>query len=120
MLDAAMAPTVGTYFPTDGPGNPLLPVNPSLTTADFAGMNLSGVRSLYAGSAGGADYDLAWARDGDGNAVTLESISYVRIEVLSGRTQVDAIAVVPEPEAYALLALGTMLGVIGLLRKRPC
>jgi hypothetical protein len=115
-----MAPTVGTYFPTDGPGNPLLPVNPSFTAADFAGMNLSGVRSLYAGSAGGADYDLAWARDGVGNAVTLESISYVRIEVLSGRTQVDAIAVVPEPQAYALLALGTMVGVIGHQRKRPC
>ena len=117
VLDTSLAPTVGTYFSTDGLGDPLLPVNPGLTAADFAGMNLSGIRSLYGGSAGGGDYDLAWARDGGGNAVTLESVSYVRIDVLSGRTQIDAISVVPEPNSWVLGGLGAaMIWTIG--RKR--
>jgi hypothetical protein len=105
-LDSTLAPTVGTYFPTDGPGNPLIPVNPGLGAADFAGKNLSGIRSLYGGSAGGGDYDLAWARDAEGNAVTLGSVGYVRIDVLSGRTQIDAISVVPEPGSLLLWVLG--------------
>jgi hypothetical protein len=109
MLDPTRAPTVGAYYPTDGTGNALLPVNPALGAADFAGINLAGIRSLYAGSAGGADYDLSWARDGDGKPVMLDSVSYVRIDVLSGRTQIDAIAVVPEPGAAALGMLGSAL-----------
>jgi len=112
-LDPTLAPTVGTYYPTDGPGNPLLAVNPVLGTSDFVGTNLSGIRALYAGSAGGADYDLGWARDGSGNPVSLDSVSYVRIDVLSGRTQLDAIAVVPEPGVCTLGAVG-----LGLYRWR--
>jgi hypothetical protein len=115
-LEPLLAPTVGTLFPTDGPGDPLLPVNPALTGWDFAGLNLSGIRSLYNGSAGGGGFDLGWARDGAGNAVTLESASYVRIDVLSGRTQVDAISVVPEPSGFVLAALG---GLMFWLRRRP-
>jgi hypothetical protein len=111
-LDPTRAPTVGTYFPTDGPGNPLLPVNPALTASDFAGMNLSGIRSLYAGSAGGGDYDLEWARDADGNAVTLDRVSYVRIDVLSGRTQIDAIAAVPEPQTWMVGTLGAAVMIL--------
>jgi len=38
-------------FPTDGAGDSQLPVNPALTNADFAGLGLAGMRSLYAGSA---------------------------------------------------------------------
>jgi hypothetical protein len=106
MLEPSLTPTVGTLFPTDGPGNPLMAVNPALTGSDFAGMNLSGIRSLYNGSAGGAGFDLGWARDGNGNAVTLESVNYVRVDVLSGRTQIDAISVVPEPSVWALGVLG--------------
>jgi hypothetical protein len=109
MLDPSLTPTVGTLFPTDGPGNPLLPVNPALTGADFGGFNLSGIRSLYGGSAGGGGFDLGWARDEDGNGVTLESVNYVRIDVLSGRTQVDAISVVPEASSWTLGALGGFL-----------
>jgi hypothetical protein len=105
-LDPSLAPTVGTYYPTDGTGNPLLPVNPAFGAADFGGLNLSGIRARYGGSAGGGDYDLSWARDEIGNAVTLESASYVRIDVLSGRTQIDAISVVPEPGAAALVSMG--------------
>jgi hypothetical protein len=112
-LDPTLTPTVGTYFPTDGPGNPLLPVDPALTGSDFAGMNLSGIRSLYGGSAGGGDYDLSWARDSAGNPVTLESVDYVRIDVLSGRTQIDAIAAVPEPAPLALGALAVAIWGLG-------
>jgi hypothetical protein len=96
-LDQSVAPTVGTLFPTDGPGNPLMPVNPALTSADLGGLNLGGIRSLYNGSAGGGGFDLGWARNMNGDAVDLPSANYVRIDVLSGRTQIDAISVVPEP-----------------------
>jgi hypothetical protein len=117
-LDLSLAPTVGTLFPTDGPGNPQSPVSPALTGSDFAGLNLSGIRSLYNGSAGGGGFDLAWARDGDGNAVDLTSASYVRIDVLSGRTQIDAIAVVPEPAPLTLGLLGVGLLWLRHLNKR--
>src|SRR5256885_2119017 len=39
-LDPGLAPNVGTLFPTDGSGNPFVPVNPALTSADFNGLNL--------------------------------------------------------------------------------
>ncbi len=116
MLEPSLAPTVGTLFPTDGPGNPLMPVNPALTGSDFAGLNLNGIRSLYNGSAGGGGFDLGWARDGNGNAVSLESVGYVRIDVLSGRTQIDAASVVPEPSVWALGMLGG--AVLGIRKKR--
>lgn len=105
-LDASLAPTIGTLFPTDGFGNPAHPVNPELTGADFAGLNLAGIRSLYGGSAGGAGFDLDWARDGEGNNVDLDFANYVRISVLSGRTQIDAVSVVPEPGIVMLGLLG--------------
>jgi len=119
MLDPSLAPTVGTLFPTEGLGNPHTPVNPALTGADFSGLNLSGVRSLYNGSAGGAGFDLSWARDSSGNEVVFESVNYVRIDVLSGRTQIDAIAVVPEPLIWSLVAIGTAMFLLksGCSRK---
>src|SRR5258706_15744251 len=53
-LDPARAPIVGTLFPTDGIGDPGRAVNPALTSPDFAGLNLSGIRSLHNCSAGWA------------------------------------------------------------------
>lgn len=117
-LDPSLAPNVGTYFPTDGIGNPFVPVNPNLTGADFNGLNLSGIRSLYAGSAGGTGFDLSWARDGGGNSVDLQSASFLRIDVLSGRTQIDAISVVPEPSSLTLATLGGTIAGLMILRKR--
>jgi len=64
---------------------------------------------LYNGSAGGAGFDLAWAQDGNGNSVDLPSADYIRIDVLSGRTQIDAVSVVPEPSASALGLMGLCL-----------
>ncbi len=108
-LDPSRAPIVGTLFPTDGIGDPGRAVNPALTSSDFAGLDLSGIRSLYNGSAGGAGFDLAWAQDGNGNSVDLPSADYIRIDVLSGRTQIDAVSVVPEPSASALGLMGLCL-----------
>lgn len=108
-LDPNLAPNVGTLFPTDGTGNPFIPVNPALVGADFNGLNLSGIRSLYGGSAGGAGFDLSWARDDYGNSVDLQSASFVRIDVLSGRTQIDAVSAVPEPGAWMLGAIGALV-----------
>jgi hypothetical protein len=116
-LDPGLAPNVGTLFPTDGSGNPFVPVNPALTSADFNGLNLSGIRSLYAGSAGGAGFDLSWARDGDGNPVDVQSASFLRIDVLSGRTQIDAISVVPEPGVWMMGVIGGVLWQFGRRRK---
>lgn len=108
-LNPALAPQPGQLFPTDGSGNPQVPVNPSLTLADFNGQNLAGIRSLYHGSAGGAGYDLAWAQDAHGNSVNLASADYIRIEVQSGVVDLDAVSVVPEPAAWELIAAGAAL-----------
>ena len=115
VLDPAFAPTVDGLYPTDGSGNPQVAVNPALTSSDFAGLGLSGIQSLYAGSAGGTGFDLSWARDSYGYAVELPSASYVRIDVLSGTSEIDAIAAVPEPSGGALALIG--LGLIWWARS---
>lgn len=116
-LDAALAPTFDALYPTDGLGNFTLPVNPTLTEADFEGLDITGIRALYGGSGGGVGFDLDWARDGDGLPVPLESIQYVRLEVLSGRAELDALVAVPEPSAVALGALGLALLVLRPTRR---
>jgi len=116
-LNPALTPQVDGLFPTDGSGNPLLPVNPALTAADFAGLDLSGIRALYAGSAGGAGFDLSWAIDGNGQSVSLSSIDYIRLDVLGDGSPayIDAISVVPEPATWTLAITG--IGLF-LLRRR--
>jgi len=93
-LNPALAPTVDNLFPTDGLGDPGLPVNPALTGSSFAGLGLVGVRALYNGSAGGTGYDVAWAQDADGNHVNLPIVRFVRINVLGSKSEIDAIATV--------------------------
>jgi hypothetical protein len=114
-LNPALAPTVDGLFPTDGGGNPLLPVNPNLTGNDFSGQTLAGIGSLYAGSAGGTGFDLAWAQDTNGDNVDLPSVDYVQIDVISGASEIDAVSVVPEPTTLALAITGAGLF---LLRRR--
>lgn len=88
------ATTADGLFPTDGVGDPTVPVNPALTAADFAGQTLDGMRVLYGGSAGGTGYDISTARDEKGRRVSISSIRYVRIEVLSGKAEIDALSAV--------------------------
>ena len=114
-LNPSLAPTVDGLFPTDGSGNPSLPVNPNLTSASFSGQTVAGIESLYAGSAGGAGFDLAWAQDTNGASVLLPNANYVRINVISGVSEIDAISVVPEPTTFALAIIGAGLF---LLRRR--
>jgi hypothetical protein len=108
-LNPVLAPPAGQLFPTDGSGNPQIAVNPSLTAASFTGLNLAGIESLYAGSAGGTGYQLAWAQDANSNSVNLASADYVRIEVQSGVLDLDAIAAVPEPATGTLALAGIVL-----------
>ena len=119
-LDPGLAPKVEGLYPVDGQGSFGLPVNPALTGLSFAGKSLTEVRALYAGSGGGIGYDLTWARDGGGLGVTLPEISYVRIDVLSGKAEIDglsAVTAVPEPATWALCGAG--LGVLlGAGRRR--
>ena len=124
LLNPALAPRIEAGLPTDGSGDFGKAIDPNLKPSDFAGLGLPGIRSLYAGGAGGVGYDLAWAQDGSGNPVNLGSASYIRIEVISGRAEIDGIAgvtTVPEPRA-ALLALagaGVVLGGRFLRGRNP-
>ncbi|HTI70865.1 MAG TPA: PEP-CTERM sorting domain-containing protein [Candidatus Limnocylindria bacterium] len=117
-LNPSLAPVIGDYYPTDGSGNFGLPLNPALKPGDFAGANMAKIRSLYAGSAGGASYSLAWAIDGAGSTVAIDAVNFIRIDVLSGAAQVDGIsAVVPEPGVVALAGLG-LVGVFVFGRRK--
>jgi hypothetical protein len=114
-LDPNLAPIFDSYFPTDGAGGFGKAVNPALANAaSFNGMTLDQIRAQYAGSAGGTGYDLSWARDASGNPVAVDSINYIRLEVLSGKAEIDGIAAVPEPSTWALLGVG----IIGVLARR--
>jgi hypothetical protein len=115
-LNPKLAPPVDGLFPSDGQGNFQKPVDPGDNGASFAGKDLSGIRALYAGSAGGAAYNLSWAQSTNGDSVPLASVNFIRIDVLSGTAQIDGVAVVPEPGPFALFLIGLM--VIGLIQRR--
>ena len=100
-LNPAFAPVADRLFPTDGTGQFGLPVNPQLTRSDFADRSFAQIRELYAGSAGGTAYDIAWAQDGAGNPVFLHSIQYVRIDVIDGRAEIDGIVAAPGTATFA-------------------
>jgi hypothetical protein len=93
-LDPSRAPTVDLLFPTDGVGEFGTPVDPTLRQEDFAGLTLEQIRALYNGSAGGASYDIAWARDAQGNAVFLPEINFIRVEVVTGKAEIDGFVAV--------------------------
>jgi len=96
-LNPALAPTVDGLFPADGAGSPALPVNPALQASDFDGKDMAGIHALYQGSAGGSGYDLSWAQDTNGNPVFLTWAKYVRVDVLSGKSEIDAFSEVATP-----------------------
>jgi len=91
-LHPALAPIVDGPFPTDGAGDPHRPPLPGLALSDFAGATLDDIRTLYDGSAGGTPYDIGWAVDSQGQAVSLPEVNFIRIDVLSGKSEIDAVA----------------------------
>lgn len=106
------------YYPTQGSGDPSLPVNPAFTLSTFLGQTTTQALSLYNGSAGGASYSISWAEDAGGQPVNLPSISYIQIQGTSGFGYVDAVSRVqdvPEPVAGGLWLAG--LGLV-LSRRR--
>src|SRR5438034_11534877 len=99
-LDPSRARGVDGLYPTDASGNPLIPVNPVLTNADFAGQGLAGIRARYNGSAGGTPFDLNDAIDGAGNSVLLPGVTYVKIDVFQGVSEIDALSVLPQAAIF--------------------
>lgn len=93
-LASNRAPTVDVLFPTDGSADFSRPVDPTLTQEDFAGLTLDQIRALYHGSGGGAAYDISWARDARGRRIFLPFVRFVRVEVLSGKSEIDGFSVV--------------------------
>jgi hypothetical protein len=97
VLNPALAPTVDGLFPTDGSGDFHTPVDPTLTAEDFSGLTADGIQVLYNGSGGGTGYDISWAQDSQGKCVRLPEIRYIRVEVLSGHSEVDGFSAVFVP-----------------------
>lgn len=97
VLNPATAPAVDGGLPTDGAGSFTVPTDPTLRAADFAGLSEEQIRALYLGGAGGSGYDLATAQDAFGNRVNLQWIRHVRIQVISGKVDVDGISTVFNP-----------------------
>jgi len=91
-LNPALAPQLNYLYPTDGSGNFQIPVNPSLT--NFTNLTLAQIRALYNGSAGGAGYEISWARDANSNSVSLFEVSYIQVNVQSGEALVAGFAAV--------------------------
>jgi len=89
VLDTNQAPVVDGLFPTDGSGNFQVPVNAAIRAVDFEGATLVDMRALYRGSGGGTGYNLGWARRPNGRPIFLPYIRYVRVEVLSGKAEID-------------------------------
>jgi hypothetical protein len=115
-LNPAFAPTVDGLFPTDGIGDFHQPVDPTLRNSNFSGLGLTGIRNLYGSSAGGTGFDLDWAVDQGGARVNLGAIQYIRIDVLSGASEIDGFSAVPEPRVWSLIAVAAGLLVMGRRR----
>jgi len=100
-LDPERSALIDSWHPTDGQGDFARPVNPVLGPADFAGLELEGIRRLYDGSGGGTGLKLDHAVDEHGEPVVLPWIRFVRFEQASGRAQVDAVSgVAPRPTLF--------------------
>jgi len=98
-------------FPTEGSGDPGLPVNASLSLSSFTGLTPAQALGLYNGSAGGSSYSISWAENAGGQAVDLPSIDYIKVEGTGGYGYVDAFARVenvPEPGSVGLLVAGAL------------
>ena len=92
ILNPEFVPAIDSYYPTDGSGDAGVPVDPALGMPEFAEAGLAKLKELYGGSAGGTGFDLDWAIDAGGEPVALGQAQFVRLEVLSGRAEIDALS----------------------------
>lgn len=86
------------------------PMDPSLSINDFLGLTYAEALGLYNGSAGGTSIDIS--------ETGLSSVSYIRFSLPNGvnyNSEIDAVAIVPEPAATMLLGI---VGVAVLNRRR--
>ncbi|MBN2584001.1 MAG: PEP-CTERM sorting domain-containing protein [Planctomycetes bacterium] len=91
-----------------------LPVDPSLSGDDFAGLSLTAALALYNGSGGGLGIDLSAL---EGGTVGLDWIQYVKIEGATNALDGFAdVAAVPEPAT--MLLLGGGLAAMAMRRRR--
>lgn len=93
-LDSTKTPLVDSFYPTDGAGQAGIPVALYIPSNAFASANLEKIRSLYKGSAGGSGYDLDWARRADGTSMKMIQARFIKIEVLEGKSEIDALSAV--------------------------
>ena len=81
-------------WPTDGEGSFSQPLDPAMAGGTLGGKNLAALRRAYNGSAGGLGFDLAWARDAQGNPAGLRAARFVRIENPDGLLKIDGFSAV--------------------------
>ena len=110
----ALWDSTGNGWTNEVESNFALPVDPSLTLADMTAGTSADAMALYAGSAGGAGFDLAESN--------YEWIEYIKVEGVEGFAggEIDAfsdVAAVPIPGALWLLGSG-LLGLMGIRRGK--
>ncbi len=93
-LNPEFAPLADRFPPTDGGGDFGIPVDSKLSAESFAGATLDDIRDLYDGSGGGASYDISSAQDAMGRQVWLPMVRFIRIDVITGRAEIDGFAAV--------------------------
>ena len=101
VLNPAIAPTVDGLFPTDGSGDFHTPLDPTLTAEDFSGLTAQDIALLYEGSGGGTGYDISWAQKENGKPAKLPSIRFIRVEVISGKSEINGFSAVFTPRGLA-------------------
>lgn len=112
----AMFPTLGyldsgAYDAVAGsvPSDFQLPVDPSLTLADFEEKTYAEVLAMYNGSGGGTGIDLA--------ETGLSEVYFVRVSNPAGKAEIDAFVAVPEPATMGMVLMGAA-GLIAARRRR--
>ncbi|HUR46695.1 MAG TPA: hypothetical protein VMZ27_12530 [Candidatus Saccharimonadales bacterium] len=91
-LRSPTAAKVDNFYPSDGSGDFGIPVPRQVGPSDFVGATLDQMRQLYHGSGGGASFDISWAVDARGRSVRLSEVRFVKVEVLSGKSEIDGFA----------------------------
>ena len=112
---AYLSPEADAWAAGAAPCDYTLPVDPGLSLDALAGLTLTQAMVLYNGSGGGMGIDLSGL---EGGTVSLDWISYVRIEGQTNAVDGFADVAVPEPATAALLAMGLAALVLRRRRRR--